>query len=335
MITLTIVVTLLLLIISGIEPVRSKRSAFENNRLSRQGKISSIDLSRDSQYHNVLAIRRILSALLLVSLVPVAISAFGWLWGVVLGVVVALEYQVLADTKPISYLSAKFYGLVEPYVLKFCDKFRRPITLLIASQSSQPSGDIVISSKDELKSVLKKGTIPLSSLEKTLLSSTLNFETRAVSEIMTPKSVIESIDHNELLGPILLDELHKTGHSRFPVTAGDIDHVVGILYVRDLLVVDGTKNSKKVSQVMDEEVCFIHEDQDLAHALKAFIKTEKLLFIVVNSYRETVGLITLEDVIEALIGQKINDEFEQHTDLRAVAAQNIRANNSPNKANNV
>ena len=86
---------------------------------------------------------------------------------------------------------------------------------------------------------------------------------------------------------------------------------------------------------MDEEVCFIHEDQDLSHALKAFIKTEKLLFIVVNSYRETVGVLTLEDVIESMIGQKINDEFEQHTDLRAVAAKNIRANNSPAQAKNV
>ncbi|OYW41827.1 hypothetical protein B7Z28_02085 [Candidatus Saccharibacteria bacterium 32-45-3] len=86
---------------------------------------------------------------------------------------------------------------------------------------------------------------------------------------------------------------------------------------------------------MDGEVCFIRDDQNLAHALKAFIKTEKLLFIVVNQYRETVGLLTLEDVIESLIGQKINDEFEHYTDLRAVAEQNISHNNSPDGARDV
>ena len=335
MITLGIVVTLLLLLISGVVPRRSSHSVFETSRLSKQGQITELEKARNDQFVNVLTIRRVVSTLLLVVLVPMYISGLGWVWGIVLSVVLTLEYQTLANLKPISYLSEKLYSHIEPPILKFCQKFNGIISLMAGGEQKLLSTDPHISSKEELMSVLKKGSIPLSSFEKTLLKSALEFEAKAVSEVMTPRSVIESINHDELLGPILLDELHKTGHSRFPVVAGDIDHVVGVLYVRDLLVVDGSKNSKKVSQVMDEEVCFIHEDQDLSHALKAFIKTEKLLFIVVNSYRETVGVLTLEDVIESMIGQKINDEFEQHTDLRAVAAKNIRANNSPAQAKNV
>lgn len=86
---------------------------------------------------------------------------------------------------------------------------------------------------------------------------------------------------------------------------------------------------------MDKEVCFIREDQMLDEALAAFLKTQKLLFIVINEFRETVGILSLEDVMEALLGQKITDEFEQHSSLRAVAERNPRKNNSPVSARNV
>ena len=334
-ITLSIILVVVLLLVAGIRPIRSRRSSFETNRLDRLGKIPAVELQRDLQYDTVLSLRHVVSTLLLVVLVPIAITAFGWLWGIVLSVVVALEYQKLASSKPVKALSVKFYGIIERPLLRFCERFDKIIRLVRASDVKTGSDSLIISSKDELLSLLKKGTAPLSELESTLLKSALTFEGKVISDIMTPRSVIESLDHDELLGPVLLNELHKTGHSRFPVTAGDIDHIVGVLYVRDLLVVDGSKNSKKVSQVMDEEVCFIHENQDLAHALKAFIKTEKLLFVVVNAYRETVGVVTLEDIVETLIGQKINDEFEHHTDLRAVAEQNIRKNNSPKSARDV
>jgi CBS domain containing-hemolysin-like protein len=86
---------------------------------------------------------------------------------------------------------------------------------------------------------------------------------------------------------------------------------------------------------MDPKVYYIHEDQTLEHALAAFLKTHHHLFVVVNEYRETVGILCLEDVIEALLGRKIVDEFDAHDDLRAVAAHNPRSNNSSSKSHDV
>ena len=74
-------------------------------------------------------------------------------------------------------------------------------------------------------------------------------------------------------------------------------------------------------------VFYIHELQTLDHALAAFIKTHHHLFVVINEYRETVGILSLEDVTEALIGRKIVDEFDAHDDLRKVA------NHNPHKLN--
>jgi magnesium and cobalt transporter len=132
----------------------------------------------------------------------------------------------------------------------------------------------------------------------------------------------------------VLDELHKTGHSRFPVIDTDIDHIVGVLHIKDLLRV-GAKDSETAEQAMEKRVFYINQEQTLDHALAAFIKTRHHLFVVVNGYRETAGVLTLEDVMEALLGREIVDEFDLHDDLRAVAARSAKDNNNPPQAVNV
>ena len=86
---------------------------------------------------------------------------------------------------------------------------------------------------------------------------------------------------------------------------------------------------------MEKRVFYIREDQTLQHALNAFIRTHHHLFVVVNEYRETVGVLSLEDVMEALLGHEIVDEFDAHDDLRKVAERNPRKNNQPTGHTNV
>jgi len=124
----------------------------------------------------------------------------------------------------------------------------------------------------------------------------------------------------------VLDDLHKKGYSRFPVIDGDIDHVVGMLRIQDLLTIDRKAKSHRAETVMSKDVYYIHENQTLQHALVAFLKTQHHLFIVVNEFRETVGLLSLEDVIEALLGQKIIDEYDVYGDLRKAATANPQKN---------
>jgi CBS domain containing-hemolysin-like protein len=64
----------------------------------------------------------------------------------------------------------------------------------------------------------------------------------------------------------------------------------------------------------------VHEDFTLYQALQAFLKTKHHLFLVVNSFEELVGILTIEDVLEQMIGKPIVDEFDRYDDLRAVAA---------------
>jgi CBS domain containing-hemolysin-like protein len=98
------------------------------------------------------------------------------------------------------------------------------------------------------------------------------------------------------------------------------------LHLRDLLSLD-VKRSTTAEKAMEKKVYYIHEKDTLEHALAAFLKTRHHLFIVINDQRETVGLVTLEDVLETLIGRRIVDEDDIHADLRAVAEREGRLNN--------
>lgn len=154
--------------------------------------------------------------------------------------------------------------------------------------------------------------------ELELAFNALTFGDKQVGRYLTPRRMVKSIPVDESIGPVLMSELHDSGFSRFPVYEGRKDNIVGTLFLRDLVK---TKSTAKVSNVMRREVSYIHEDQSLHDALQAILKTHNHLMVVVNSFEEYVGVISMEDVLEQIVGKSIQDEFDQYEDLRAVAAR--------------
>ncbi len=157
----------------------------------------------------------------------------------------------------------------------------------------------------------------ISESEIELLQHALTFGDRLVSDALVPKRVVKMVAATDAVGPVLMDELNRSGHSRFPVYDSTQDNVIGILYLRDLV---GAKHSGTVADIMSHKLTYVHEDFTLYQALQAFLKTKRHLFLVVNSFEELVGVITIEDVLEQMIGKPILDEFDKYDDLRAVAA---------------
>jgi len=309
-----------------IDPPKISKFELERRHKEKGPIIDDPEYMRATYYNDLLSLQKVTTSLLLVLSVIMLIAYFGWLFGFIFAVLLALEYGAIARLTFMRSISQKLYDKVELYILKFIQKYPWLIKVLRSIVTVIP--ETQLSSRDELLHIVAKSESILSSEEKRLVSSGLKFGSQLVKQVMTPRSVIDSIQKSELLGPLVLDDLHKTGHSRFPVIKKDLDHVVGMLYLHDLLTLDTSKkHTSKVETVMSKQVYYIHEEQTLAHALAAFLRTRHHLFIVVNEYRETVGLICLEDVIEALLGRKIIDEFDTHDDLRMVASRNLRNNN--------
>lgn len=156
--------------------------------------------------------------------------------------------------------------------------------------------------------------IPDSTIHTALCA--LTFGDKLIRDVYTPRRVVRAVRADETVGPILLAELHDSGFSRFPVLEDDPNHIIGILHLRDLV----KKNrSGKIRSYMKQEVCFVHEHQSLRRGLDAILKTHQQLFVVVNSFEEYIGVVSMEDILEQVIGEHIVDEFDAYEDMRAVA----------------
>lgn len=317
-----------LVMVRAIDLQPTELTSFELKRRAKtRDDAAKHDLRKENAVNDLLTLRYIKDTVLVIIITLYTASVLGWLGGGLLVIALLLLVNVVAKLGFVVNLVQKLYAKVELRVLGVVEKIH-PVIRVLRTPSSQPVSDFAIHSKPELQYLIKNSDEVLNKDEKTLLIHALDFPDKPVKSIMTPKSVVHSIDQKELLGPLVLDDLHKTGHSRIPVINRDIDHVVGILHVQDLLTLD-TKRSVTVGKAMEAKVHYINQEQSLQHALSAFLSTRHHLFVVINELRETVGIVALEDIIEALIGRKIVDEFDTHDDLHVVAARNTLTNNQP------
>ena len=319
----------LLLLVLAVRPARTHMSVYELNRRAKDGdKEAQQALRREQLMNDVYSVQRVATALLLVIISFLGVTAYDWFLGILISLVIALEAGVIAHARIVQRYAMQLYEKVEPGLLKVID--HHPNIFRLIRTVSPSVEDTTLSSKDELRHLVQESGSLLSDDERQSMLSILSFQGRLVKDSMTPRAAIETIKKTEILGPVVMDDLHKKGHSRIPVIDQDLDHIVGILYVQDLLTIEGGKRyTRTVEKAMSKKVFYIKETQTLDQALAAFIKTKHHLFVVVNEFRETVGLLSLEDVMEALIGRQVIDEFDVHDDLRAVAARNSVGNNTP------
>jgi CBS domain containing-hemolysin-like protein len=157
----------------------------------------------------------------------------------------------------------------------------------------------------------------------------LTFGDKLLRDFMTPRREIKFAVATDAIGPLLMDELHTSGFSRFPVLEAPTKEanpkIVGTLYLKDLLE---HTDKGRVQDVMRRGAYFINEAQNLREALNAFLKSQRHLLVVVNNFEELSGVISLEDVMEQILGTKIVDEFDRHEDLRAVASMEAQKEHS-------
>lgn len=300
----------LLLLVLGVNPQISSHSKFEVQRQAKKGNTKAkLLLKRHALLADIVSLQRVISAILLVMLSVLALELFHWFWGFVISLIIALESGALARIRLWQKYSQKLYETNEPQILSFIEKHRL-LFKTIRFTIPIPNDAYNIASKSELLDIVKRSGNVLTTDEKKLISSGLRFNDVLVKEVMTPKDMIQFVEHDELLGPLVLDDLYKKGHNCFPVIDSDINHVVGVLCIQDLLTIGGKLKSHKVSTVMDKEVTYIQEDQSLQHALATFLTTRYQLIIVTNKQHETVGLLSLNDVITALLGRKIDSKFD-------------------------
>ena len=147
--------------------------------------------------------------------------------------------------------------------------------------------------------------------EKALIENIFEFDDTNASEIMTPRADMFVIDVNEGLK---LEEIVKSGFTRIPVIEGDIDHVVGILNIKDLLMHQATSDEPIDVRKIMRGPYFVPENKKLDNLLQQFKKRKQHMAIIVDEHGGVSGLITLEDALEEIVGEIIDetDTVEHH-----------------------
>lgn len=148
--------------------------------------------------------------------------------------------------------------------------------------------------------------------EREMIENVVELGSTTTEEIMTPRTDIEGLVMTDDLDAIR-SCLEEAGHSRIPVYTDDLDHVDGILYAKDLLPLVGRLADGFVLKDHLREALFVHERKPV-HELLLELQSKKVhLAIVLDEYGGTTGLVTLEDVMEEIVGE-IQDEYETEDD---------------------
>lgn len=143
--------------------------------------------------------------------------------------------------------------------------------------------------------------------ESRIVRGALEYSTLPAKEVMTTLDDISSVTADDILDASLLSRLKRSGHSRFPVYDEEQGDYVGILYMKDI---SGEELPVPVSHVYRDRIFGVPSDSPLDTVLSRFIQTKSHLFLVHDDQDKTIGIITMEDVIEKILNREIADEFD-------------------------
>ena len=162
----------------------------------------------------------------------------------------------------------------------------------------------------------KDGT--LTSNERDMINNALSLEDLLVSEIMTPRTVVHSINDEDTVGS-LFKELKDIPFARIPVYHDETENITGIVRRRDILRAKANDEDDVLISDIANEPIFIPDNANASHALQTFLRNHQQLAIAVDEYGTMSGVITMEDVIEHIIGQEIFEDDDPAIDMRELA----------------
>ena len=217
-----------------------------------------------------------------------------------------ISYATIGVIRAISIITAPFVKL-----LTFS-------TNIVSKLFGVGEAEEEVVTEEEIKMMIaegeEKGTIERG--EKQLLNNVFEFNDIIVSEIMTPRTDMYAIDINKNLRE-MLDEIDEFKYSRIPVYNESIDDIEGILFVKDILKPLKDNEEIDIRKIMRDPY-FIPESKDIDELFKEMQQNKVQMAIVIDEYGGTAGLITMEDIIEELVGNIFDEYDEEELDIKKI-----------------
>jgi CBS domain containing-hemolysin-like protein len=209
---------------------------------------------------------------------------------------------------PSDTVSGRLTRLVVLPIVKALGALKRALERIASRRGNVSRSEMI---EEELDSVISEGMAEgvIDKGDEELLRSVIEFGDTLVREVMVPRIDMAAFEIATPLSRVLA-EVVRLGHSRWPVYRESVDHVVGILHAKDLLQVWQRGEREADLERLLRPVIFVPENQRISNLMREFKKRRTHLAIVLDEFGGTAGLVTLEDLVEEIIGE-VADEFEQ------------------------
>lgn len=189
-----------------------------------------------------------------------------------------------------------------------------------ASRSDHSAFDDSPKTRADLFAILAQAPHSIfSQRERKMITNLLDLPSTKVSEVMLPANKIVYVDADEVLGPLTLDRLYRSGLSHFPVKDAD-GRLIGCVHTTHFNNLD-IRQSSRVADILDPGLYYIRDNYSLEQALDAFLRTNAFFFLVTDRYGKITGLLTFNDFCRHLFGVNPKDTFAQDNDRLAVATR--------------
>jgi CBS domain containing-hemolysin-like protein len=224
-----------------------------------------------------------------------------------------VHWKSLAPTA--AYVIRFFIWLTYPLIL---------LTMFVTNRISKDEDGMSLSKEELLESALmSEDEGVLGEQESDVIENVLQLDRMKIKEILTPRTVVFALDGTRSIKDIVETEDEIFKFSRVPIYSESIDNVTGIVMTKKIFQ-QALKDDSVSLNSIQKNIFKISENAPVSKALNLFIKKKEHMFLVLDSYDQTEGIVTLEDCVETILGVVIVDESDSDADMREVAKQKMR-----------
>ncbi|MFT7003157.1 MAG: CBS domain containing-hemolysin-like protein [Sulfurimonas sp.] len=240
--------------------------------------------------------------------------------------------------KTIGAIYWKQLAPISAYAIKFFIWITYPIiltTLFVTNKISKGSGTHILTKEELLQSMLMsedEGVID--EKESDVIENILMLDKIKVGEILTPRSVVFALDESLTIKEIVETQADIFKFSRIPVYHESFEEVVGMVMTKKIFRQALKDDSVSVGSIK-KEIFSINENIPVSKALDLFITKKDHMFLVMDNYDQTEGILTLEDCVETILGVEIVDESDSAVDMRELAKLRMKQKRKLTKSNTV
>lgn len=289
------------IVAAGIRLPVSRTSTFELKRRENNGDKQAAEvLHVRTLAPDILSLRIYVISILFCIQAVLAVALVGWLYGPVVAILGSVAALVASKQSMLHMPIEKLYKRYNAHIIKFFDRHRL-VARIFRLPGFEHKETLFASKEDVIHQLYAAPESVISLKEKNTVSALLSADSLRVVSYMTPWDTVRTIPDDELLGPLVLDNLHKTGFSRFPVVHGTSD-AVGMIDVSQFLIASSGHHSESVRSAMSP-LHTVNDHWTLHEALEYFLKERITIALVTQRETSTPrGIITLRTIVKGALG---------------------------------